>query len=72
MQNNFHLFIVRHISDKVNKNKSVYTQYERKSFYEKNSKIFPNIKIDYNYKDTTNNVIKGTKYYWFQNLIKKE
>ena len=36
MQNNFHLFIVRHISDKVNKNKSVYTQYERKSFYEKN------------------------------------
>ena len=39
--------------------------------YEKNSKIFPNIKIDYNYKDRTNNVIKGTKYYWFQNLIKK-
>ena len=23
------------------------------------------------YKDRTNNVIKGTKYYWFQNLIKK-
>lgn len=39
--------------------------------YEKNSKIFPNIKIDYNYKDRTDNVIKGTKYYWFQNLIKK-
>ena len=40
--------------------------------YEKNSKIFPNIKIDYNYKDRTNNVIKGTKYYWFQNLIKTD
>ena len=39
--------------------------------YERNSKIVPNIKIDYNYKDRTNNVIKGTKYYWFQNLIKK-
>lgn len=39
--------------------------------YEKNSKIFPNIKIDYKYKDKNGNDITGTKYYWFQNLIKK-
>lgn len=70
--NNGVIYNISQINDKDECGKSyiLYT-IDGEIDYEKNSKIFPNIKIDYKYKDKNGNDITGTKYYWFQNLIKK-